>query len=125
MARMARVLLAGVLVGATMFFAYAPADASGSAGPGMKSVRSGGVYSLGKSLLFRELVCRRKCPIERRGFNRDRARTLKASLDAAFAEDKPGTVDDEHIRVLFTGTEVENAAKVAAVRVYLERRYRL
>ena len=108
-----------------MYFAYPAADASGSAGPGAKSVRSGGIYSLGKSVLFRELVCRRKCPIERRGFNRARARTLKASLDAAFAEDKPGTDDDEHIRVLFTGTDVENTAKVAAVRVYLERRYRL
>lgn len=76
-------------------------------------------------MLFRELVCRRKCPIERRGFNRDRARRLKASLDAAFAEDKPGTDDDEHIKVLFTGTEDETAAKIAAVNVYLERRYRL
>ena len=122
---MTRAVLLGVLLGTAFWFAYPDAYASGSAGPGMSRVGLGGLYSVGKSVMFRELVCRRNCPIQRRGFDRDRARTLKASLDAAFSEDKPGTPDDEHIKVLLGGTDAENAAKVAAVLVYIERRYRL
>ena len=123
---MARAFLLGVFLGMLFCFAFPPsAFASGSAAPGMSRVGLGGVYSLGKSILFRELVCRRDCPIPRRGFNRERARTLKASLDAAFSEHKPGTPDDEHIKVLLGGTDAENSAKVAAILVYIERRYRL
>ncbi len=103
----------------------APAHASGSVGPGLGPMGGRGAYTLGKRLLFRELVCRRGCPIPRRGFDRDRARELKSSLDAAFRDDKPGTPDDEYVRVLFSNSPEESAANVAAVRTYLARRFRL
>ena len=120
-----RTVVLGVLLGMVCCVAWRDTHASGSVGPGASRIGSGGVYSVGKSLLFRELVCRRNCPIPRRGFSRDRARSLKASLEAAFTENKPGTPDDEHVKVLLDGSDAENNAKVAAVLVYIERRYRL
>lgn len=101
------------------------AHASGSVGPGLGPMSGRGAYTLGKRLLFRELVCRRGCPIPRRGFDRERASELKSSLDAAFEGDKPGTPDDEYVRILFSDTPEESAANVAAVRTYLARRFRL
>lgn len=115
----------GVLVAALVAACAVDVQASGSVGPGMGPMSARGAYTLGKGLLFRELVCRRGCPIPRRGFDRDRARSLKSALDAAFADDKAGTGDDQHIRVLFTDTPEGTAANVAAVRAYLARRYKL
>lgn len=101
--------------------------ASGSVGPGNSKVSARGAYTAGKALVFRELVCR-DCPLERRELNRDRARSLKASLEAAFADEKPGTPDDDHIKVLCTGkvqSARECAARLQYVVAYLDRRYRL
>lgn len=101
--------------------------ASGSVGPGNSNVSARGAYTAGKALVFRELVCR-GCPIERRDLNRDRARSLKASLEAAFADEKPGTPDDDHIKVLCAGkvqSARECAARLQYVLAYLDRRYRL
>ena len=127
MSRAARfaVVLGVVLVAADAQLGAPAAHASGSVGPGLGPMSGRGAYTLGKRLLFRELVCRRGCPIPRRGFDRDRARELKSSLDAAFEQDKPGTPDDEHVRILFSDTPEESAANVAAVRTYLARRFRL
>ena len=106
-----------------------PSDvlASGSVGPGNSNVSARGAYTTGKALVFRELVCR-GCPIQRRELNRDRARSLKASLEAAFADEKPGTPDDDHIKVLCAGkvqSARECAARLEYVLAYLDRRYRL
>ena len=123
---MKRTICLAVLVVAVLGL---PSDvlASGSVGPGNSNVSARGAYTTGKALVFRELVCR-GCPIQRRELNRDRARSLKASLEAAFADEKPGTPDDDHIKVLCTG-EVRSASECAArleyVVAYLDRRYRL
>lgn len=101
--------------------------ASGSVGPGNSNVSARGAYTTGKALVFRELVCR-DCPLQKRELNRDRARSLKASLEAAFADEKPGTPDDDHIRVLCAGqmqSATECAARLDYVLAYLDRRYRL
>lgn len=103
------------------------AFASGSVGPGNSKVSARGAYTTGKALVFRELVCR-NCPLQRRELDRQRARSLKASLEAAFAEEKPGTLDDDHIKVLCTGkvqSARECAARLQYVLAYLDRRYRL
>lgn len=101
--------------------------ASGSVGPGSSKVSARGAYTAGKALVFRELVCR-NCPIQKRELDRERARSLKASLEAAFEDEKPGTADDDHIKVLCTG-DVQSARECAArlqyVLAYLDRRYRL
>ena len=52
---------------------------SGSAGPGNSKVNARGAYTVGKALVFRELVCAR-CPTQRSDFGRDRARALKETL---------------------------------------------
>ena len=124
MVSMVRNIPLGILISACAWVGSLDAHASGSAGPGMSRVSARGEYTVGKALLFQELVCKR-CAIPRRGFNRNRARDLKASLDTAFVGDKPGTPDDDHIKVLFTDAPEKSAANVAAVRTYLERRYRL
>ena len=82
------------------------------------------MYSFGKSVTFGELVCRR-CPIPKRGFNRERARSVKASLETVFDESRLGLRDDDNVKVLLTGSKEENAAKVNSVLAYLNRRYRL
>ena len=101
--------------------------ASGSVGPGMGPLAARGAYTLGKSLLYRQLVCR-KCPIPRRGFNRQRARDLKAALDIAFFDDRPrdsNTQADTRFNALAGSTPEETVANVAAVRAYLSRRFKL
>lgn len=101
--------------------------ASGSVGPGNSKVSARGAYTMGKALVFRELVCR-DCPIRRGDLDRQRARSLKASLEAAFEDEKPGTADDDHIKVLCTGkvqSARECSARLQYVLAYLDRRYRL
>lgn len=121
---MAKAVLWSILLGAVMCLGTADAHASGSVGPGMGPLSARSAYTFGKGLLYRELVCR-KCPIPRRGFNRERARELKASLDAALSEDGRSFPDDERIRVLFSDEPEETVANVAAVRAYLARRYKI
>lgn len=121
---MAKGFLWGILLGVVVHLGTVPAYASGSVGPGMGPLSARGAYTLGKGLLYRELVCR-KCPIPRRGFNRERARELKATLDAALSDDRQDSPEDERIRALFTDNPEETVANVAAVRAYLARRYKL
>lgn len=123
---MKRSICLGVLVAAVLGL-QSEVLASGSVGPGNSNVSARGAYTTGKALVFRELACR-DCPLERRELNRQRARSLKASLEAAFAEEKPGTPDDDHIKVLCTGkvqSARECAARLQYVLAYLDRRYRL
>ena len=95
--------------------------ASGSVGPGGVKAAARADYARGKALLFRNLVCR-ACPIQRRGFNRTRARALMAELGAALNQQGG---EDSSVRVLCGGEGAGCAAKVETVRYYLNRRYRL
>lgn len=98
----------------------APALASGSAGPGA-SAGGRGDYAHGKAITFRQLVCD-GCPISRAGFNRDRAATVKQSIDAALTGGSP---TDELRAFCAAGDRSECAQKLRLVQRFLERRYRL
>ncbi len=100
-----------------------PASASGSVTPGGGKINTRAAYALGKSITFRELVCR-TCPMSRRELNRARARSLKDSLESAFDENKVSTPDDEHVKLL-CGKAEDCAARLELVNYYLTRRYRL
>lgn len=123
---MQRTICLVVLVGAVLGL-QSDAFASGSVGPGNSKLSARGAYTTGKALVFRELVCR-TCPIQKRELDRTRARSLKASLEAAFEDEKPGTPDDDNINVLCTGkvqSARECAARIQFVLAYLDKRYRL
>ena len=108
-------------------FSQTPAFASGSlsAGGGV-SARS--AYAQGKALTFQKLVCP-ACPIQKDELNRDRALSLKNSLEARDAAEKPGTPDDEHITVLCPGNRGTDCNgkpdEQELVHYYLKRRYKL
>lgn len=74
-------------------------------------------YTQGKALTFQKLVCA-SCPIQKGGLNRERALSLKNSLEARDEADKPGTPDDDHIKVL--GRDEQEM-----VHYFLTRRYKL
>ena len=120
---MQRSLCLGILLAVAAAFASFETAASGSVGPG-SILNERGAYALGKALTFRELVCR-TCPIQRLELNHNRARSLLASLAAAFEDIKPGTPDDDNIKALCSGTDENCAVKVELVHYYLQRRYRL
>lgn len=94
----------------------AAALASGSIQAG-GSISPRDAYVQGKALTFRKLVCA-SCPIDKGALNRERALSLKASLEARDEANKPGTPDDGHIQVL--GREEQEV-----VHYYLVKRYRL
>ena len=105
----AAVVVAGALL-------QASAMASGS-------IKAGGAISprdatmQGKVLTFRKLVCA-SCPLQKGELNRDRAVSLKSSLEARDEANKPGSPDDGHIQVL--GRDEQEM-----VHYYLTRRYKL
>ena len=74
-------------------------------------------YMQGKVLTFEKLVCD-SCPIRKGELDRERALSLRNSLEARDEADKPGTPDDDHIGVL--GRDEQEM-----VHYYLTRRYRL
>ncbi|MXX75784.1 MAG: hypothetical protein F4210_04605 [Holophagales bacterium] len=83
---------------------------------------------MGKALTFQKLVCP-SCPLQKRDLDRDRALSLKNSLEARDEADKPGTDDDEHINVLCPGAGEAACAEAPdeqeLVHFYLTRRYKL
>lgn len=87
------------------------------------SITAGGAISLrdaytqGKALTFKKVACS-TCPIERGALDRERAQSLKNSLEARDEAVKPGTEDDEHIDVLERDEQ-------ELVHYYLTRRYKL
>ena len=93
-----------------------PATASGSitAGGGISPRNA---YIQGKALTFRKLVCP-GCPIARNELDRNRAVSLKNSLEARDEAVKPGTRDDDHIHVLERDEQ-------ELVHFYLTRRFKL
>lgn len=85
-------------------------------------------YTLGKALTFQKLVCT-SCPLQSSDLDRDRAESLRASLEARDGAAKPGTPDDQHILVLCPGTGAtgcdSEVDEQELVHYYLTRRFRL
>ena len=98
MARRVVTVLALALAGCLV---QASAHASGSISAG-KGMSPRDAYTLGKALTFEKLVWP-SCPLQKRDLDRDRALSLKNSLEARDQAEKPGTADDEHISVLCPG----------------------
>lgn len=119
-------LLGSALLGASLAIS-STAFASGSilAGTGI-SPRD--AYTLGKALTFQKLVCV-DCPLQAADLDRDRAESLRASLEAREADVKPGTDDDQHILVLCPGASSSGCDSEVdeqeLVHYYLTRRFRL
>ena len=107
--------------------AQSPLLASGSIAAG-RGISPRAAYTQGKALTFRKLVCN-SCPIKKGELDKQRAQSLKSSLEAREAEEKPGTPDDEHIKVLCPGTAAADCSGGAdeqeLVHYYLTRRYKL
>ena len=86
-------------------------------------------YMLGRILTFSKLVCLSACPLQAGELDRERARSLKASLDARNAAKKPGTPDDKYIQVLCPGKLgrkcEEKLDEQELVRYFLTLRYDL
>ncbi|MDE0367767.1 MAG: hypothetical protein OXP09_19605 [Gammaproteobacteria bacterium] len=81
------------------------------------SINPRDAYVQGKSLTFKKLVCA-GCPIQPGSLDRERALSLKNSLEARDEADKPGTEDDVHIGAL-------ERIEQEMVHYYLTRRYKL
>ena len=120
-------VLRAVALGSAGFMLQAPLLASGSIAAG-RGISPRAAYTQGKALTFEKLVCG-SCPLQKADLNRERAQSLKDSLEARGEAKKPGTPDDEHIKVLCP------AAGAAAcegrpdeqelVHHFLTRRYKL
>lgn len=109
-------LVRWVLLVVAVVLMQASAHASGSIKAG-GSINPRDAYTQGKSLTFKKLVCD-TCPIKKGELNRDRALSLKKSLEARDESDKPGTDDDKHIQEL-------DRDEQEMVHYYLTRRYKL
>lgn len=93
-----------------------PAAASGSIAAG-GTISPRDAYTQGKAVTFEKLVCD-SCPLQKSELNRDRAQSLKNSLEARDEDEKPGSPDDEHIKVL-------DRDEQELVHYYLSRRFKL
>lgn len=105
----------------------ASALASGSIAAG-KGISPRAAYTQGKALTFKKLVCD-GCPLQKGELDRDRALSLKKSLEAREDAEKPGTADDETIQVLCPGAKGTGCDggpdEQELVHYYLSRRYKL
>lgn len=123
MRRVACLLVVFVVAG----LAPLPASTSGSIVAG-KGISLRDAYTRGKALTFQKLVCA-DCPLQSPDLDRTRAQSLKTSLEARDAVDRPGTPDDEHIQVLCPGsrgTDCDSGVdEQELVHYYLTRRYKL
>ena len=113
---MRRYLLVWLSVGIVVTLIQSTVVASGSIRPG-GSISPRDAYTQGKALTFQKLVCE-TCPISKNELSRERAISLKNSLEARDESVKPGTPDDEHIKVL--GRDEQEM-----VHYYLKRRFKL
>ena len=85
-------------------------------------------YTQGKALTFKKLVCA-SCPLQKTDLNKERALSLKNSLEARDEADRPGTADDDSIKVLCPGSKGGDCEgkpdEQELVHYYLTRRYKL
>lgn len=105
-----------VAITAILAFVQSSVHASGSIKPG-GAINPRDAYVQGKALTFQKLVCK-SCPLQKNELDRDRAESLKNSLEARDEANKPGTPDDEHIKVL-------DRDEQEMVHYYLKRRFKL
>ena len=120
------VLAAVVLAGGVGLFQLR-VSASGSIGPGSGKVSPRAAYSKGKALTFDLLVCD-SCPIKKDELDRDRARSLTASLVAVYNGKKTGSADDEAVAALCGKGEVQGEeckTRMEVVHYFLTRRFKL
>ena len=117
---MARYVQLAALVVALGLLAL-PAAASGSIGPGGVKAVSRAEYARGKSIVFKELVCR-NCAISKRQFKRARAEQVLMEVDALLAGE--GAPDMEAAVLCRDGMDACRP-KLQSVKRYLTRRYRL
>lgn len=120
---MTRSVRIALVVVAALCLAQLPASGSGSVGPGGVKASTSASYSRGKALTFRNLVCR-QCPIQKGDFNRERARAVKESVDAALAG-RAGGSEADNIRALCADDRDACADRLTAVQYFLQRRYKL
>ena len=120
---MVRSIRVWLLFGAAIGLAQLPAFASGSVSPGGVKASASAGYSRGKVITFRELVCS-NCPIAKSDFNRERARRVMESIDAALAG-RSGGSETNNIKALCAGDAQGCSDKLKAVRYFLKRRYKL
>lgn len=119
--------MTGLLVLIVMGSLSPPASASGSIAAG-QGISPRDAYTRGKALTFQKLVCA-DCPLQSGEMDRARAESLRMSLEARDAAEKPGTPDDEHIQVLCPGTRGNDCDSEVdeqeLVHYFLTRRYKL
>ena len=105
----------------------ASAYASGSLSTG-QGISARSAYAMGKALTFQKLVCP-SCPLKSADLTKERAMSLKNSLEARDAANKPGTPDDEHIAVLCPGSRASDCDgkpdEQELVHYYLKRRFKM
>ena len=105
----------------------ASADASGSLSTG-QGISARSAYAMGKALTFQKLVCP-SCPLKAADLTKERAMSLKNSLEARDAASKPGTADDENIAVLCPGSRATGCDgkpdEQELVHYYLKRRFKM
>lgn len=102
-------------------------SASGSIGPGSGKVSPRAAYSKGKALTFDLLVCD-SCPVKKGELDRDRARSLTASLVAVYNGKKTGSQDDEAVAALCGKGDVQGEeckTRMEVVHYFLTRRFKL
>ena len=114
-----------MLIAGGLLQASAYASGSLSTGQGI-SARS--AYAMGKALTFQKLVCP-SCPLKAADLTKERAMSLKNSLEARDAASKPGTADDENIAVLCPGSRATGCDgkpdEQELVHYYLKRRFKM
>ncbi len=120
---MKRWILSSVVLAAGIGLFQASVSASGSIGPGPGKVSPRAAYSQGKAITFRELACD-NCPLQRGDLDQDRARSLTASLEAAYEGGGTGSPDDAAVQVLCAGAD-DCQLKMELVHYFLTRRYKL
>ena len=120
---MKRWVFSAVVLAAGIGLHHASVSASGSIGPGPGKVSPRAAYSQGKALTFRELVCD-TCPLQQDELDQGRARSLAASLEAAYEGGETGAADDAAVQVLCAGAD-DCQLKMELVHYFLTRRYKL
>ena len=124
---MKRFLFATIVLAAGVGLFQLRVSASGSIGPGAGKVSPRAAYSKGKALTFDLLVCE-SCPLKRGELDRDRARSLTASLVAVYNDKKTGSPDDEAVTALCNKGDVQGEEckmRMEVVHYFLTRRFKL
>lgn len=121
---MIRLLSLGALCAAAIGTFCITVWASGSIGPGAGKISPRAAYSQGKKLTFDALVCA-GCPLEKNELDADRAKSLTASLEAAYEGNGKKSSDDPVVQALCGPGVDDCAVRMEVVHYYLSRRFKL